>query len=81
MFGHADVSAEIIDDADGSGYELIKILKKRAADATDEDHALSSGADPYANQFDLSDDPIAYYWDRMALAQQLLQQASSPDLP
>ena len=40
VFGHADVSAEIIDDADGSGHELIKILKKRAADATDEDHAL-----------------------------------------
>ena len=40
--------------------------------ATDEDGATTSGVDPYSNLFDLGDDPLAYYWDRMALAQALL---------
>ena len=30
---------------------------------------MVAGVDPYTNLFDLGDDPLAYYWDRMALAQ------------
>ena len=64
----------------GQQHTALKAIAARGAArkalhfATDEDRATTSGVDPYTNLFDLGDDPLAYYWDRMALAQALLQQ-------
>lgn len=38
---------------------------------TDEDSAAAFGWDPYTNYFDLSGDPVAFYSDRLALAESL----------
>ena len=75
-YGYTPLPAEVA----GQQHAALKAIAARGAArkalhfATDEDRATTSGVDPYTNLFDLGDDPLAYYWDRMALAQTLLQQ-------
>ena len=75
-YGYTPLPAEV----PGQQHAELKAIAARGAArkalhfATDEDGATTSGVDPYSNLFDLGDDPLAYYWDRMALAQALLQQ-------
>jgi hypothetical protein len=51
--------------------------RRELAFATDEDEPRSDGADPFTNVYDLSDDPIAFHEDRLALAQSLLLDAAN----
>ena len=73
-YGYTPLPAEVA----GQQHAELKAIAARGAArkalhfATDEDGATTSGVDPYSNLFDLGDDPLAYYWDRMALAQALL---------
>ena len=42
VFGHTECSSEIIDEANGSGTEFMRLLRERAANASPEDKALVS---------------------------------------
>lgn len=50
--------------------------RRELAFATDEDHPRSDGVDPTASTWDMSSDPVAFFTDRLALAQKLLSTAA-----
>jgi hypothetical protein len=54
----------------------------KLAFATDEDNfAFYGGVDPRVNEFDLGDDPLAYYKRRFALARELWTRTQQRELP
>ena len=62
--------------------ELALLASRGASDvelafSTDEDGPRLSGIDPLTNVYDLGNDPIAFYKDRLALAQRLLATAAN----
>jgi len=79
-YGYTPLRGEVAEVAEVAGQQhaaLRRIAARGAANralrfSTDED-----GDDPFANVFDLGDDPLAYYADRMALAQALLAQVAN----
>ena len=78
-YGYTPVPAEV--DLEQHA-ELAAIAAEGAADpalqfASDEDTPRSDGVDPAASTWDLSSDPVGYYTDRLALAQNLLAEAAN----
>ncbi|MDH5539502.1 MAG: zinc-dependent metalloprotease, partial [Rhizobacter sp.] len=68
-------------DAANQATELARIAARSAepqlAYADDADTTGSAGIDPLANQFDLGDDPLAYFEKRLLLSQELWQRVQA----
>ncbi|KAL1499290.1 hypothetical protein AB1Y20_011499 [Prymnesium parvum] len=74
QYGYTPVEGEV---AGEQPAELAALAARGAASAalafaTDEDEPSADGTDPLVNLYDLGDDPLFFYEDRLALAQSLL---------
>lgn len=61
---------------------MLSVLASRSASdpalafATDEDGPRTDGVDPMASLYDMSDDPLGFHEDALALAQRLMVSAT-----